>query len=235
MGWLIFIGIIFAIWFIVWLSNRLSNLREMAKKYVELKPKLDNLDKYRQGLEHKESRLVEKETQLENNQLKWEKKVKTDTQAIETLAKEKTQGFPWLAQAYADYVHLQDLKKAKYLELKSHPAFKAAEQVRAVSSQRRTAEKLYRVLKYKLEYYENLFPWLVDFTGEDIDELIKQVIEEKERGKEELTEPDDPVKKWLTRAEYNALSNVERNQRALDRYWLPLRIKGSQRLLPRDS
>jgi len=185
---------------------------------------LDNLDNYRRVLESEGAK-------LESKQMKWERKVQHDREAldrktqadidaIEILAKEKTEGFPWLAQAYADYLHFKDLKKADYLEHKSHPALKAAEQVREVASQRRVAEKLYRVLKYKLEYYENLFPWLIDFTGEDIDDLIRQIMERKERGKEEeLEEPDDPARKWLTQAEYNRLPTVEKYQLALDRYW----------------
>jgi uncharacterized membrane-anchored protein YhcB (DUF1043 family) len=196
----IVIGVIGAIVFIGWLFNKLSDLKRSAKKYVELKPRLDNLDTYKAELESKEAEL------------------RTREEAAGNLIKEKTEGFPWLAQAYADYLHLQDLKKANYLEQKSHPARKAAEQVREVASQRRDAEKLYRVLKYKLEYYENLFPWLIDFTGEDIDDLIRQIMEIKEKGREELQELDDPVKKWLTQSEYSKLPSVERNQRALDRY-----------------
>jgi hypothetical protein len=201
MEFLIFIGVIAAIGFIVWLANKLSDLRGKAKRYVELKPRLDNLDIYKRDLESKEAELRMRE------------------EDIGKLIKEKTEGFPWLAQAYADYLHLQDFKRANYLEHKSHPARKAAEQVREVASQRRVAEKLYRVLKYKLEYYENLFPWLIDFTGEDIDDLIRQIMQRKEKVREELQELDDPVKKWLTQSEYSKLPAVERNQRALDRYW----------------
>jgi len=204
---LIVIGVIGAIVFIGWLFNRLSDLRERAKKYVELKAKLGSLDTYKAQLESKQAEL------------------KAHEEAVGNLVKEKTEGFPWLAQAYADYLHLQDLKKASYLEHKSHPARKAAEQVREVASQRRVAETLYRVLKYKLEYYENLFPWLIDFTGEDIDDLIRQIMDRKEKGREELQETDDPVKKWLTQSEYSKLPAVERNQRALDRYWRKPKMK----------
>ena len=199
-GWLIFIVLIASVWFISWLNDRLSDLRDKAKKYVELKPRLDNLDVYSATLDAQEQRLQE------------------ERKAITHLISEKTEGFPWLAQAYADYLHLQDLGEADDLEWKSHPAPKTAERVREIAFRRRVAEKLYRVLKYKLEYYENLFPWLVDFTGEDVDDLIMQITERKERGRAELDEPDDPAKKWLTQAEYSRLSITERNQRALDRY-----------------
>lgn len=223
MGLLIFFGVIGSIALIVWLNRRLSDLREKAEKYVNLKPKLDDLDNYSKQLELKEY-------QLQSKQMKWEKKAQHDREAlerktqagitaIETLANEKTEGFPWLAEAYADYLYVRDLKKVDYLAYKPHPALRAAEQVREVASQRRVAEKLYRILKYKLEYYENLFPWLLDFTGDDIDDLIRQIMERKQRGKEEIYEPDDPAKKWLTQAEYSQLPTVEKYQLALDRYW----------------
>jgi len=201
---LIIIGAIGAIVFIGWLSNKLSDLRKIAKKYAELKPRLDNLDTYKAELESKESEL------------------RTCEKAIGHLIKEKTEGFPWLAHAYADYLYLRDLEKANYLKYKSHPALKASEQVREVASQRRDAEKLYRVLKYKLEYYENLFPWLIDFTGEDIDDLIRQVTEGKEKGKEE---PEDKVTVYTTPGERKTLSRQELFQRALDRWWTKTKSK----------
>ena len=206
-GYLIYaiiIGIIIFISFLVWLLNIWSK----AKKYSELKPKLpklDNLDSYKKELESKER--------------EWDKKVQYDIEAINILAKEKSQGFPWLAQAYADYFHLQDLNIANYLENKAHPAPRAAEHVREIASERRVAEKLYRILKYQLEYYENLFPWLVEFKSEDIEDFIKQILDRKRKRREYLEEPEDQAKKWLTEAEYDKLPRVEKYQLALDRYW----------------
>jgi len=55
MGLLVFFGVIGSIVLIVWLNQRLSDLREKAKKYVSLKPKLDDLDNYSKQLELKES------------------------------------------------------------------------------------------------------------------------------------------------------------------------------------
>jgi len=209
--WLIFIGIIVLfssiISFITWLLN---NWRK-ARKYDKIKPRLDHLDSYKRGLE---SRALD----LQKKQIKWENKVKYDIEAINILAKEKSHGFPWLAHAYAEYFHLQDLKKARHLEKKSHPAPKAAANVRKIASERRVAEKLHRILKYQLEYYENLFPWLIEFKSEDIDDLIIQILDKKKKGMEYHEESDDPVKKWLTAEEYDRLPSVKKNQLALDRY-----------------
>ncbi len=197
-GWILaVIAFFILLYFISWLSN----LRKKAKKYEELKPRLDNLDTYN--------------TQLQS----YSKQLEEYRKDVETLIEEKSQGFPWLAGAYAEYLYLQDLKKANYLVTKSHPALKAAEQVREIASERRIVEKLYRVLKYQLEYYENLFPWLVEFKGEDLDDLIRQITERKQKGGDAIEEPDDPAKKWLTEAEYSRLPAAEKYQLALERYW----------------
>jgi len=133
-GWLIFIGIIIVIAFFGWLFD----IRSKAKKYDELKPRLDKLDNYKHELEVKNAELVKR-------QAEWEKKVKFDRRTIEILAKEKSSGFPWLANAFADFYYLQKLKEADYLEHKSHPALVSAEKVRNITRERRVIEEKLRI------------------------------------------------------------------------------------------
>jgi len=78
--------------------------------------------------------------------------------ALDAMFKEKSCGFPWLATAYADLFKLREMRIAEELESKERPVPKAAEAVRESSHRRFIAEKLWRILKYKLEYYETLFP-----------------------------------------------------------------------------
>ena len=222
MGWLIFIGIIFAIWFIVWLSNRLSNLREMAKKYVELKPRLDNLDTYEAELETKEAELTKrvesKESQLKSREIEWDKKVQSDIEAIETLSKEKTEGFPWLAKAYNDYFRLHDSELTKRLIYKMHPARKAAEQVRQIAKERREAEKAARLANYLLDYCRYIAPWLDEYIGlevEELDEIIKQIHSSWEKKEREF---DEEVKRHFG-PKYEGLTPTEKLQKKLDWYW----------------
>ncbi|HET8686411.1 MAG TPA: hypothetical protein VFM18_07070, partial [Methanosarcina sp.] len=69
------------------LISLMFDMGRKAKKYNELKPRLDSLDSYKKELESKES-------DLKNTQTEWEKKVQSDIEAINILAKEKSQGFP---------------------------------------------------------------------------------------------------------------------------------------------
>ena len=181
--WFYITGFFPLIGLISWIAD---NVRK-AELYSKLKPRLDGLDA--------------SEAALKRDQENWVKAAEADKRARETLAKEKSTGFPWLAQAYADYSHLKDLATARHLEQKSHPARKSAEHVREVAEKRRIAEKLWRVLKYQLEYYENLFPWLVDFKGEDLDDLIRQLVEKTTKAEPRTEdEEEDPVRHWVTRA-----------------------------------
>ena len=76
---IVFFGVVGAIWLIVWLNGRLSDLRDKAKKYVELKSRLDSLDKYSKELELKRN-------QLDRRQKQWETKERRDSPDCRAVA-----------------------------------------------------------------------------------------------------------------------------------------------------
>lgn len=135
--------------------------------------------------------------------------------AINILVHEKTKGFPWLADAIAQYHEMRDLKIAEFLEQKLRPAVRSAERVREIAKEKRILQRQFRITRNLIRYYESLFPWLPEFVGEDVDELVQQVAEEEVKQEPKA----DPVKFYLTQAEYSKFSATERNQLALDRYW----------------
>lgn len=139
------------------------------------------------------------------------KKIDND---LSKMINEKTRGFPWLSDAIAQYSEMRDIKIADFLEQKLRPAVASAERVREIAREKRVLEKKLRITRNLIKYYESLFPWLPEFVGEDLDDLIEQVTR-----KESADEEDDPVRFYLTQSEYEKLSAQERNQRALDRYW----------------
>lgn len=193
---------------ISWISQTISN----SKKYSELKPKLDNL-----GYSIKEHELkVEKDKEdlkLEVNL--WNEKVEKDKEEIQKIAKQKSMGFPWLAEAYADYFALKDGELEKYLRYKKHPAYTASENVRIIKNEKRELVRANKIISYKINYFEKLFPWLSELIAEDENEEIPVRIDDNNM---EDNDDEDRVKDYLTQEEYRSLPSVERNQMALDRY-----------------
>lgn len=131
---LIIIGIAVTWGIISWIIETISN----SKKYLELKPKLDNLENSIRKHEIKikkntaelelsgKQKTVEHESKVEKDReewrlraKQWNKKIQQDQEEILKIAKQKSMGFPWLAEAYAEYYSLKDLKKEKYLENKN--------------------------------------------------------------------------------------------------------------------
>jgi len=224
------IVVIIVIWGIIsWILETISN----SKKYLELKPELDNLEnsieehelkaeKDREGwrlrMEEWNEKMQKDKERVQEEQNKNEKYLISKTeqlnQEIQKIAKQKSMGFPWLAEAYADYFSLKDGELEKYLKHKKHPAYTAAENVRIIKNEKRELVKANKIINYKINYFEKLFPWLLELIAEDENEEMPVRIDDNE----EDDNNEDRVKNYLTPEEYKKLPSVERNQMALDRY-----------------
>lgn len=207
--WILIIVSIFVLWRIVsWTIETLSN----SKKYIELKPKLDDLEN---SVKEHESKIKKDREELALKAKLWNEKVQKDKEEIQKIANQKSMGFPWLANAYAEYFSLKDLKKEEYLKNKKHPAYTAAETVREIKNEKKILLRQNKIIKYKINYFEKLFPWLSDLIAiDENDEIPVKIDAENAVGKDS----EDRVEDWLTQEEYRALPPVERNQKALDRY-----------------
>lgn len=228
--WILIIISLFILWSSVyWIIKTLSN----SKKYKELKPKLDTLEK---SIKEHELKVEKDKTELVLNTKRkldewsltvkqdkeelalkaklWNENVQETKEEIQKIAKQKSMGFPWLADAYAEYFSLNDFKKEKYLNNKKHPAYTAAETVREIKNEKKILLRQNKVIKYKINYFEKLFPWLCDLIAIDENDEIPVKMEAEDT----VDSDEDRVKDWLTQEEYRALPSIERNQKALDRY-----------------
>ena len=190
MEWILAIVGLFVLFGIIsWIRDAFAD----AKLYRTLKPQLDALNS-------------EKE--------KFAKEKKDTYEHIEKITSQRSMGFPWLAEAYADYFALRDGKLADYLTHKRHPAYTAAEAVREIKKEKRELAKQNKIIVYKFHYLEKLFPWISELIAENEDEDIPVRVD----GDAEEGENEDRVRDYLTSEEYRSLPSVERNQKALDRY-----------------
>jgi hypothetical protein len=202
--WLLYIiGAFYTIVALVWVIDRIMKI----PIDVNEKKRVEYLSK---EIEQREAGLKKEREHFE--EIKAESAV-----ALARISKEKALGFPWLAAAYSEYHKLYDLKLANELENKKPPARRAAEEIRAMAVEKAALRRENKILRELHRYYENLFPWLIDFKGEDLDDLIRQV--NQPRTVEEQYE--DPATLWLSEAEQASeqLTRAEKFQRALDRYW----------------
>ena len=132
---------------------------------------------------------------------------------LETMLENRFAGIELLAEAWADYELARGEIEAKDLIRKSHPAYQSADVVRAKSKELAAVRKRAKYLEQVLKLYEWHVPWLTE---------LRDLEEEESYAKLATTDSDpseDPVAGWLTREEWASLSPIERNQRALDRYW----------------
>ena len=139
-------------------------------------------------------------------------RLENEKQFYRKMLVEAPLGFPSLLEALKLYEMKEDERTAHSLEMKSHPAYTAAETVREETRKRREAEYESRQSKLLLNYYFSVFPDLQDereISLEKIDDIEKVPVDENE----------DIVGRYLSRQEYQGLSTTERNQLALDRFW----------------
>lgn len=134
--------------------------------------------------------------------------------SLQRIIDEKSKGFPWLAEAIGEFYKYQDFEIAKYLEVKKHPAYKKAEAVREIAIENKLLRKQLKIAQNFVTYYEALFPWINEYVGEDLDEILIGIADSAKKENED----SDPVLKFIIKAEYDKLTSAERNQKALDRY-----------------
>lgn len=114
--------------------------------------------------------------------------------------------------------NLQKKSDEKEVDLMEEKAPKSAERV---AEARRQARALFRenvVLKSRVQMYQNFYPELEDYMDCTVDEMV-QIMQEEDEFKRERDAQGDAVGMYLLKEEYEKLSDVERNQLALDRYW----------------
>jgi Restriction endonuclease len=140
----------------------------------------------------------------------------SDREALEALLKSRVRGFEYIADAWADYERAKAKAAASALQRKSHPARSAASEVRAKGREMAELRRELKRAEWVLRLYEWHFPWLTELREFEEEQSYVAGEEAVDTGVD--GQPADPAQRWLSHEEYQRLPEVERNQRALDRY-----------------
>jgi Restriction endonuclease len=209
---------------IIWTIWAINSSRKSLKTSKELSRKKHELEKMKLETENHKLRsieIIEKEKQkFSNYQLEKNKefqKLILETQKLKSdFHNSFISGRDWFAELYSEYIQMKDNELECSLIVKPYPAWKAADTVSAIKQSRKEMSKRLKFMEYQIKTYEEYFPQLADYKIAILDELIDfrhQTLEEDDT--------IDPALKlgYLRKEEYIELSNSDKFQLALDRYW----------------
>ena len=145
------------------------------------------------------------------------KRIEEEKKALLDFRNSTEQTFPHLAMIFSDYYYLKDMELSHHLRYKSPPAIKAAENVKALANEKRELLQKLKLAEYQLNFYENLFPWLLDFKEVSPQEAISILAAQTESQNQDESEYSY-FQNYLSPVEYARLSHTQKLQRALDRY-----------------
>jgi hypothetical protein len=119
-----------------------------------------------------------------------------------------------ITSLYSDFLTLQYDISSRYLNNKKHPAHKEAERIEDLKKKTKIYIEQYKIMQYKYELLLDLYPELSVYVDdfETIGNLTQFTSIENLQGEYDRTQ------NYLTKDEYKKLSEIDRNQLALDRY-----------------
>lgn len=171
---------------------------------------LDSIKKAR-AIEGKEQDLLNRTRELNmlKDELAKKEEVIKDMEESHLL---QVKDIPVLASFFSETLELKDVILEEKLRFKNPPAMRAADEVRAIRTDKRKWVERCKAAEYKVLYYEQIAPWLIETEDE------KLVGDTCDVFNVEYDNKEDAVGYWLTKEEYMALPTQEKYQKALDRY-----------------
>lgn len=200
----------------IWKEQNANMITKRRLELTELENKLEEERiKYLIQIGDKERRITELEAEIAEYKAieSMESDARSEIAEMIAMMKSDTIIFPSVSERLLDLYKLFD----EYIENRlSDRAFKAKEEVSKARACARKWKSDYFFVKTRMEVYEAMAPWLESYMDCTLDEVLEAKKEEDACNEERN---DDNSRRYLTAEEYNNLSEVERNQRALERYW----------------
>lgn len=172
-----------------------------------------NIKTYKKDIDCKYNKRV---SELESAYNKREQECKRKEEWMRYILKEEDTIIQLSAQMYADINEWLFVDAENYLRYKPHPSIKGADVIKEMREKARSHMIQYRKMQYKKEILCNTFPELSQFFEDDHNESIEAIGLYSDTN--DLQESYDRRANYLSKDEWNNLSDTERSQLALERY-----------------
>lgn len=133
--------------------------------------------------------------------------------AFNRILEDKKQTAPWLAGLWAEYEEYSDLHRSAGLRANATHAKLLVKELR---KEKRELIFANRALLHQLNYDLSLFPWLAQYHELTPEDGLRAAQEAAAASDDEAAAKEESL--WLAPAEYAALPEAEKYQRALERY-----------------
>lgn len=192
--------------YIVIIGVILYLLFNLHKEDNVMKGNKQKMSLLKSNLSNKNELIIKKRKKIENLQ--------KEINFTQKLLNSKIRDIPTLAKISSDIKLEKDNRLVDYLIRKQRPAFKAAEILGIINKEKQILKQQAKEYQYKCWLYESLVPYLSELDEEDSIADIDNILLNQSHQSH-----DDNAKNWLTPKEYNNLSDTEKYQLALDRWW----------------
>ncbi len=200
-------------------TARITLQHELAVAKADLaSERAEQLAAIRQRQEDLEKTLDYRQNEVQKAVIARELAVAEREASLERAIREKSVCFPWIAEAISRLHDATFSAEETRLRFKQH-APKSADAVREFKKLVNQYKEEAEICRFRVRYYERLFPWLADYVDQDIDDLLIAVKRDGDSTESESDASDqDPVINWVSHGEFHSLTTTERNQRALENW-----------------
>ena len=183
-----------------YLENKYKPARNEVKRISELREKTEDI------------LIKSRQIQYRNEELK--KALSEKDNLLEVFFEKSNNSISKIASLYSDYLLLQFKISENVLREKDRPALVEVERIQELQKRSKIYVQQYKEMLYRYESLLLLFPELNDYV-EDFSDLSDL---ESFKNIENLEEDFDRTKFYIDNESYSSLSEIERNQLALDNY-----------------
>ena len=182
-------------------QNKEWHTESLERQNQELNIKLKNtISEYETAIEKLKS-----EFDIEKKELK-ERLRKELWENCKKYMEDKAVSMPWLAAGMADFMTLQEEAIIQTLQLGNHRDWERSIKINDLKKEKKALIAENKLLRYQIAYFKRIVPEIEEL--DDFDYIPVHYDTET-----------DAIKAYLSDDEYNELSETDKNQLALERYW----------------
>ena len=182
-------------------QNKEWHTESLERQNTELNIKLKNtVAEYDVAIDKLKS-----EFDIEKKELK-EKLRKELWENCKKYMEDKSVSMPWLAAGMADFMTLQEEAIIQTLQLGNHRDWERSIKINDLKKEKKALIAENKLLRYQIAYFKRIVPEI-----EELDDFDYIPVH--------YDSGNDAIKAYLSDDEYNELSETEKNQLALERYW----------------